>query len=361
MERLRRTLGSIGASAIAVAFKSPAVASSVPRYPLAPFGGCVGNTGVLRYRFRVADFTAAERTQITARIAEWNFGQGFTGAHNDVQPQVASPPPTAVTWEIRRVTNPAVGGGTDCGNRFIDVFTGNSATAVPNVAAHEVGHAIGLSHDGDEDSVWNTGASNGGGPSIMSTCPVNFDSAGYSVDDRAQVSRRRGSGTRANPGFENTPLVYWRTDVGITTEATASPYSGARYARLNPGGTVLNQRIRLESHNAAYSVLFRYKSNGPSTANYKLNSRSVNTTTAPAVAGCQWAGNWDYNQTTLPSGAYTYRGGGTLNAASGWTLGGTTVTGVPTYAPPTPVGQDIEVSFINNFGSYLFLDEINVS
>ncbi len=352
---------SFGFAGLGLFFKSSPAAAVLPRFPQPVSNGCAGNTGVLRYRFSTVageTFSAGEQTAINARLAMWNTVRNNTnGAFNDVL-LLQNAPPGAIVWTLRR-SGAGIGGDANCGTRAIRLSIGNTVPAMANVAAHEVGHAIGLAHNGDNDVVLNSGDGDGVGPSIMSTCPGTFDNATFSTDDRAQVSFRRSNSNRSNGGFEQ-PFTDWRTDMGTSSEQTASPQSGLRYRRLDPGSTVVQQRIRIEVNAASTTATFHYKSSGSNSATFKMNSRSVNFP-GGANAGCQWQDNLDYNTPTLQgNGAYMFRGGGSLGPASNWSFVGTTAA-LPGYGGGVPGAQDIELSFINNSNGLLFIDTVGMS
>lgn len=251
-----------------------------------PGGGCTypftGDT--LDYYFSNSGpggaWSAPQKASFTNGAADWsrlrsnaNFPL-FTPHLLSVAPP--SPNSTTVRVQMR-----AAGSGsfTDCigGIRSIYIANNETGQAMEYVAAHEIGHAWGLRHDGLHDNLTTPGGFlNPGNVPLMSGCFRPSDPAYDTpkVDDYANVWYK-ASGTRSlapDGGFESTLLTtFFQT--GVVARDTTYRYAGSRSARIDGAGQVAS-RVRIASPADAVRGYTQFKTNSPST-NFKAQVRTV--------------------------------------------------------------------------------------
>ena len=168
----------------------------------------------------------------------------------------------------------------DCGGAIIRL-----SDAFSYIAAHEMGHAHGLSHSGGYDGLPN------GSNTAMYGCGPND---GTTTDDEASINDHLGNAITANGGFEEGNNGTWTTAAGSWSIYTSNPYQGVRAAQINAGG-VISTYARLVQDTSNIYLRGRYKTNG-SNGRYKLEHRLVTYAAGTPTCDNGWTPNnirWD--------------------------------------------------------------------
>jgi hypothetical protein len=202
--RLAVAAGLAVAIGVPVVQPSPQAAQAFPRLD----GSYSIGVQTLTYRF-ASGWTGPDQDQARIGFNRWN---GYRNRNNTVYiGTVESTLGIQVFRNINATSATSCSGGTPT-----SMTIGSEGADLSNTATHEAGHAHGLAHSGNDDSLANTLATQ---QPVMDGC---FVATGVvRNDDRAQYSHEGDGGTYVpGVGFENGTTY----NSGTYTRPTGSPY-----------------------------------------------------------------------------------------------------------------------------------------
>jgi hypothetical protein len=261
-ERLRRPLAAAAAGFVAAGVKGvlPGGTSPVAAYPRLD-GGCSVGLGHLSYESQGA-WDPDDEDWVDNGFELWDSQDTRAGVRI-VSSERDDPNAIPVIRSASTSSN-----FTTCNGAGVPTSITLGSTGQANLersAAHEAGHAHGLSHSGHEDNQPFTGASS---DPIMDGC---FKSDGVvRTDDKAQLSHERDAGALIwSVGFEEPGG--WN---GSVTRVNGGAFQGSWSASLQSGQAIVSEQTRLTTPSATIRLAARYKSQGGT--RIKFEYREVN-------------------------------------------------------------------------------------
>lgn len=276
----RKLRFSLVAAGIGAAPQAP-VLGSQPDYPYDGNVSCAART-LLRYEIPAANgLTAIQEDDVEIGLQRWGLLRNFEG-----NPHVTINESTAAGhFDVIGATLDGNLAQADCVNNrliFDPAAMGGNRTRWRIIGAHEAGHALGLSHTGDEDNTITAATE----PYLATCLPPNAQTTDDvwtpRIDDDAQLTRVQSPFLNANLGFEYADGVnqayFWTRTNATTISSTAS--NGTRSMRVDTNGS-FTQSVHVEwpdavARDVRLQARYRFDSGASGPLNFKLYSRGRN-------------------------------------------------------------------------------------
>lgn len=195
-------------TAIASAICSVALARPAPSEAYAD-KGLFGCGGEVYWEFAGSGWSSGRQSDFEIGAELWDSGteytgQGFTTVYH-----------LPLDYDVKTANlSGNLNGSTRCDpiNRDIRIDNGVSGNQLRDVAAHEIGHALGFLHTGEGDS-------RDGRTPVMATCLTNGTTVrSFSQDDAGRLVEAFSSADTFHPnmGFED-GTKYWQFESGLST------------------------------------------------------------------------------------------------------------------------------------------------
>jgi len=278
------------------------------------------------------------RETATMAFTRWNQWRNRDGTQ--VASVTAGPQPGAqvvnVLWSDRPGNDPSAGGYFSCASKEIQLnneLRRQLVTHFIHTAVHEMGHALGLRHTGEDD---NLDRSTTDAPE-MSTCSSQFSD--LTNDDAAALTQFHAIGANktftANYGFEN-GLAFFGASGAAPTLATGSTSGGAYHAQVSPNSSSDNVHQSVSVMQASGRWIrpsMQYVTPGATSGNVRLQMYARTVTYIADTATCDWPLT-GYDMNTRVEGSFEYEWylavTETLPLSSSWRVG---TTSAPYYVP----------------------------
>lgn len=225
----------------------------------------------------------------------------------------------------------------DCSNGVMQIDTDRTSDEITAIAMHEVGHAWGMKHTGDESELTSTGSAYVLSP-VMSTCiALNMKELGN--DDQAALNHRAGPpfsdsipSLTSEVGFERTPPTAWYAIPSTVAMQSSSTVLSGQYAMAffpSSGTQELTQFINvntLYTHRVDLVSSVKRNDSLATTGNVLLElfGQTVSYPTATGCsAGANNAANQDFNAPTY--GGLTMVTSTSCTNSTSWVSCGTSI------------------------------------
>lgn len=249
-------------------------------------GSSFCGTGVqtLLYRFSGTGWGptgSADRTNFLNGVGRWDGYRNRAGTVfiNSLENSLGIP--------VFRVTTPGAASSTTCSSGSPTQIVIGDTTNVSRTAAHEAGHAHGLSHSGNDDAL--VGTAGTASQPLMDGC---YQSSGFpTTDDRLQYAHERDLQTFTNNvGFENGSTAW----TGTFTISSGGPNAGGNYAKVQQGNSLVSGWARVTTPPNSFVVETDYKGGGSN--KIKFEYRRVN---YPTTGACNANSTPPFNPSTF--------------------------------------------------------------
>jgi hypothetical protein len=278
------------------------------------------------------------RETATIAFTRWNQWRNRDGTQ--VVSVTSSPQPGAqlvnVVWSDRPGNDASAAGYFSCAAKEIQLnneLRSRLATYFIHTAVHEMGHALGLRHTGEDD---NLDRSTTDVPE-MSTCTSRYSD--LTNDDAAAVTQLHAIGASrtftANYGFEN-GLSFFAASGAQPTLASGSTSGGAYHVQVSPNSSSDNVHQSVSVMQASGRWLrpsMQYVTPGATSGNVRLQLYARTVTYIADTAPCEWPLT-GYDMNTRVEGSFEYEwylaATETLPLSSSWRVG---TTAMQFYVP----------------------------
>ena len=363
-----------------------------------PSGCDVDGTVYVRFVTGSHTWRPEEKNAVLAGFEMWEQLKAADGTYHVNVVESGTTPPSGWLWDVSWYTftdeNPP-SARASCGEGWIR-FNATSLKLTPSgvdanlddIAAHEMGHALGLRHTGTLDSTLDPNNGNG---VMTGAYPRSFVS-----DDFGQLThfhdQSLGFAANANPGFEQTPAGtgslprFWHSQGGTFQTRTTGCYRGNRCVdyKSDTSGEGFKSWIALADVGYPFGpdeldATFRYKRINAASTGYAYGWLYTREVTYPLGSD-----NWPYDRLdgyhmglTRTMGPLvqvgSYKGG--FGASTSWQLGAIPVSplydicgppGGPSCIPVAPRNIDAQLliwtDLVNTVGNgdYMSVDDAQI-
>jgi hypothetical protein len=302
-------------------------------------GSC--HTGVETFNYRIGSgFTAAQLDDIRDGIEAWDGVRDRSGSV-----MIDSNEGLGI-WIFSTTGSNRV---TCSGGLATRMYLNPTNPNIERSARHETGHAHGLSHSGNDDSLSSTGGTQQ--PQMDGCFAAN---GGIRNDDRAQYAHERDATFTAGVGFENGSSYY----TGTWVNTDANPYQGSRHASVSQGNAVYSNWTRITTPPVDLRMRTRYKGGG--TDRIKFEYRSVNYPSGTCNAGGTFNPNtFNWNNPTLGP-VILHDNDALASSPNTYSFKNTTVPRVGVDGFAQFEGVDVRVQVYSEAGGNVYVDNLEV-
>lgn len=311
----------------------PAAAFPRPAFPL----HCGPN---VTWRFDGSNWGASEKTAVRDGFDDWELALDYDGSRLVDLTEVSS----SAEILVKKVDDPGGGGlgEASCFFGFIELKSTLSDTDMKAVGRHEMGHIVGGSHTGDDDSF-------GGPVEAMATCltATQRSQQGMSQDDYGMVMHKDTSlspeAIHANASFEQGTSWWGTSNAASFSTTTADASDGTTSARFR-GNATSSYVYQTMNYAASSGLSVDARTNirklaGTDTGSMSMNILKKGVTYGPEGT-CDYPTNKDQNNRTAVDSSWVVVRVETCTPTTSWA----TCTEATTYTIPSRDAHDLRIA-----------------